>query len=98
MGEDESASKGNDLHRLLKESLVKIRDLKERLNRYELSKTEPIAVIGLGCRFPGGGTSPEAFWHALRNGTDAVREIPVARWRADAIPDAAPGTRFAGLL
>ncbi|MGE0127974.1 MAG: type I polyketide synthase [Blastocatellales bacterium] len=39
-----------------------------------------IAIIGIGCRFPGGANSPEAFWEALRNGVDAITEVPADRW------------------
>ncbi|MCC7361295.1 MAG: type I polyketide synthase [Anaerolineales bacterium] len=41
---------------------------------------EPIAIIGLACRFPGGGDTPEAFWDFLRRGGDAVEEVPPDRW------------------
>lgn len=41
---------------------------------------EPVAIIGIGCRFPGGATTPEAFWHVLSNGVDAVTEVPPDRW------------------
>ena len=41
---------------------------------------EPVAIIGIGCRFPGGGDSPERFWQLLRHGVDAIREIPPDRW------------------
>ncbi len=37
---------------------------------------EPIALIGIGCRFPGGGDSPASFWRLLQNGVDAITEIP----------------------
>ncbi|WP_437996726.1 SDR family NAD(P)-dependent oxidoreductase [Sorangium sp. So ce185] len=59
---------------------------------------EPIAVVGLACRLPGGGDDPEAFWRALEDGVDAIQRIPAARWPDDAIPDGPPGTRWAGLL
>lgn len=41
---------------------------------------EPLAVIGIGCHFPGGATSPEAFWELLRSGVDVTREVPSDRW------------------
>src|SRR6185295_14281629 len=41
---------------------------------------EPIAIVGLGCRFPGGADSPEAFWQLLRDGVDAIQEVPADRW------------------
>ncbi len=40
---------------------------------------EPIAIIGIGCRFPG-SDSPRAFWSALRDGIDSVTEVPTSRW------------------
>ncbi len=42
---------------------------------------EPIAIIGIGCRFPG-SDSPRAFWSLLRDGIDAVTEVPASRWDA----------------
>jgi len=41
---------------------------------------EPLALIGIGCHFPGGATSPQAFWELLCSGTDATREVPTDRW------------------
>lgn len=64
---------------------------------------EPIAIIGIGCRFPG-ADSPEAFWHLLRHGVDAISEVPPDRWDIDAYyaPEpATPGkmsTRYGGFL
>jgi amino acid adenylation domain-containing protein len=57
-----------------------------------IDRAEPIAVIGLGCRFPGGADNPEAFWRLLRNGVDAIRVVPSDRWDVDAIYDPEPGT------
>lgn len=42
---------------------------------------EAIAIIGMGCRFPGGVNSPEEFWELLKNGTDAIVEVPPERWK-----------------
>ena len=50
---------------------------------------EPIAVIGLGCRFPG-ADGPDAFWQLLQNGGDAIVEVPPTRWDADAFYDSGP--------
>ena len=41
---------------------------------------EPIAVIGIGCRFPGGANDPDSYWELLRSGTDAISETPADRW------------------
>jgi acyl transferase domain-containing protein/aryl carrier-like protein len=41
---------------------------------------EPLAIIGIGCHFPGDATSPQAFWDMLCSGTDATREVPSDRW------------------
>jgi iturin family lipopeptide synthetase A len=54
---------------------------------------EPIAIVGIGCRFPG-ASGPEGFWRLLRDGKDAIREVPASRWDAEAFydPDASkPG-------
>ena len=52
---------------------------------------EPIAIIGLGCRFPG-AANPEAFWSMLQRGEDAIQEIPKDRWNIDTFYDSEPGT------
>ena len=47
---------------------------------------DPIAVVGIGCRFPGGIDSPETFWAALADGADLITEAPADRgWRADTL-------------
>ena len=45
--------------------------------------TEPIAIIGMGCRFPG-APNLEAYWQLLRDGVDAISEIPADRWPKEA--------------
>ncbi|MGW4690240.1 SDR family NAD(P)-dependent oxidoreductase, partial [Streptomyces sp. NPDC004244] len=65
---------------------------------------EPIAIVGLGCRLPGGIETPEALWESLCEGLDAVREVPSDRWNAQEWLDPdprAPGrmtTRWGGFL
>ena len=69
-----------------------------------MASPEPIAIVGMACRFPGGANSPAAFWELLRTGTDAVTEVPAARWNAARFhhPNAAaPGrmvTRWGGFV
>ncbi len=48
------------------------------------ARPEPIAVTGIGCRFPG-ASNPEEFWRILRAGADAVGPIPVSRWDGEAL-------------
>ena len=42
--------------------------------------SEPIAIVGMGCRFPGGAVNPEEYWRLLEEGRSGIREIPADRW------------------
>src|SRR5947207_1696280 len=65
---------------------------------------EPIAIVGIGCRYPGGADSPAAFWRLLCEGQDAIREVPEDRWLLRAFYDPDPRkpektyTRHGGFL
>ncbi len=93
-----------ELLSLIKDASVRIDSLQAEIDRLNQARHEPIAVIGIGCRFPGGMTTPERFWHALCQGTDAIVEVPPERWDVDSYYDpdpAAPGkmhTRHGGFL
>lgn len=52
---------------------------------------ESLAIIGMGCRFPGGADSPSSFWKMLCAGSDAVSEVPPQRWSIAAHYDPVPG-------
>jgi acyl transferase domain-containing protein len=57
----------------------------------EGGRREPVAIVGIGCRFPG-AHGPSAFWDLLEKGVDAIREVPAGRWvRADNIADSQGG-------
>ncbi len=47
-------------------------------------RADPVAIVGMACRFPGGADAPEQLWDLLCRGADAVRDIPTDRWPADA--------------
>ncbi|MEP7210199.1 MAG: beta-ketoacyl synthase N-terminal-like domain-containing protein, partial [Alphaproteobacteria bacterium] len=76
---------------------------KARAEGEAILRADPIAIVGMGCRFPG-AENPDAFWRLLRDGVDAVSEVPADRWSAEAFYDpdpAAPGksvTRSGGFL
>ena len=64
---------------------------------------EPIAVIGIGCRFPG-AKDPQAFWELIRDGKDGVSQVPESRWDIDSFYDRDPSqpgkanTKWGGFL
>ena len=48
--------------------------------------SEPIAIIGIGCRFPG-SSGPQEFWQSIRDGIDAITEVPADRFNLDEVYD-----------
>src|SRR5688572_1639491 len=52
---------------------------------------EPIAVVGIGCRFPG-SDGPDGFWQFLQKGGDAITEVPADRWDVDEASHSIPAS------
>ncbi|MBM7776027.1 acyl transferase domain-containing protein [Actinokineospora baliensis] len=68
----------SDAH--LTKALAAIRDLRAKIDSLENAKREPMAIVGIGCRLPGGVRSPRSFWRLLDQGRDAISEVPGDRW------------------
>ncbi|MGC1300336.1 MAG: beta-ketoacyl synthase N-terminal-like domain-containing protein, partial [Alloacidobacterium sp.] len=57
----------------LKRALLAIEELQAKLEAVEKRRHEPIAIVGIGCRIPGGANNPEEFWRLLHEGRNGVR-------------------------
>ena len=92
----------NELSPLQRAALA-VKELRARLDASEAAAREPIAIVGMGCRFPQ-ADGLEAYWRLLSEGRDAIREVPPERWDLERYFDAnpnAPGkinTRYGGFL
>lgn len=64
--------------------------LKELIASYNVD--EPVAIVGMGCRFPG-ANDPDSYWDILRNGKDEISEIPADRWDIDRFYDQNPNVQ-----
>lgn len=102
-------STNQDLNKLtpLQKAVVVLKETRAKLNAVEEAKKEPIAIVGMGLRFPGvdGDCSdPEALWELMASGGEAVSEVPSNRWDIDQYFDNDPEvagkmyTRWGGFL
>ena len=73
-----------------KRLLLLAAELEEQVRALESSNHAPIAIVGIGCRYPGGIRNPETFWQLLSEGRDAITEVPAWRWNTDDLFDPDP--------
>ena len=77
----------------LKKVTLELHDARTRLGEVERAVHEPIAIVGVGCRYPGDVRSAEQLWGLVNDGRDAISKFPVDReWELDGIYDPDPET------
>lgn len=64
----------------LKKTFIALKRAQARVEALEARRAEPIAIVGIGCRLPGGADSPDALWDLLCRETDTARAVPADRW------------------
>ncbi|MCU1273702.1 MAG: hypothetical protein JWO48_1133, partial [Bryobacterales bacterium] len=69
-----------DRAQVLRRAFLELKNLQTKVEEYERARTEPIAIVGVGCRFPGHVSDREGYWRLLVDGVDAITEIPPDRW------------------
>ncbi|MBE9169284.1 acyltransferase domain-containing protein [Pleurocapsales cyanobacterium LEGE 06147] len=87
-----SISKKLDQLSPLQRAVYALKETRCQLERLERAHTEPIAIVGMGCRFPGGANDLDSFWQILHEGIDTITEIPSSRWDVDTYYDPNPET------
>ncbi len=76
----------------VKQALQALEMMQAKITALENETNEPIAIVGMGCRFPGNVNSPEDYWNLLKNGKNGIVEIPKDRWDANEFYDPNPDT------
>ncbi|MEA5472138.1 type I polyketide synthase [Spirulina sp. 06S082] len=73
-----------------KQALLALQQMQGKLEAMERAQREPIAIVGMSCRFPGGVATPEDFWRLLMGKEDAITEVPSDRWSLETYHDGDP--------
>jgi acyl transferase domain-containing protein/NADP-dependent 3-hydroxy acid dehydrogenase YdfG/acyl carrier protein len=85
-------SNDEKLRDYLRRVTVDLHDARARLQEVERRSREPLAIVGLSCRYPGGADTPERLWELVRDGRDAVSDGPTDRgWDLRRLYDPEPG-------
>src|SRR4051812_22679181 len=82
---------------LLEQAALELRRLRAELAAAKLGAPEPIAIVGVAARFPGGVRDPEGLWAILRDGKECIDDLG-KRWEKTWPEAPLPGNRWAGLI